>query len=90
MVEHVLHLVSAPVLLSGQDQTVQQVRCMTYVHIYNNNNAIHLSLPLNFISSNVLYIAICVPSCSNGGTCTSPGVCRCTSGWSGSRCDDRE
>ena len=34
--------------------------------------------------------AICTPECENGGTCTSPGVCTCASGWSGSRCTDRK
>ena len=34
--------------------------------------------------------AICTPVCDNGGTCTSPGVCTCATGWSGSRCKDRE
>ena len=34
--------------------------------------------------------AVCTPACMNSGTCTSPGVCTCTSDWSGIRCGDRE
>ena len=39
---------------------------------------------------NAFYTAVCIPACKNGGTCTSPGVCSCTSDWSGSRCTDRK
>ena len=31
--------------------------------------------------------AICDPVCANGGNCTSPGVCTCTSGWDGPSCE---
>ncbi|XP_028397955.1 uncharacterized protein LOC114521651 [Dendronephthya gigantea] len=31
-------------------------------------------------------IPICSGGCKNGGTCISPSNCRCTSGWTGSRC----
>lgn len=34
------------------------------------------------------YIAVCTPSCMNGGTCTSPGICSCAEGWSGVRCQE--
>ncbi|XP_062504463.1 multiple epidermal growth factor-like domains protein 10 [Corticium candelabrum] len=30
--------------------------------------------------------AVCMQGCHNGGTCTEPGVCECTSGWTGSNC----
>ena len=29
---------------------------------------------------------ICSPSCKNGGTCSSPDVCSCQTGWTGIRC----
>ena len=32
------------------------------------------------------FIAICRQRCYNGGTCTSPGVCRCADGWGGNNC----
>ncbi|VDI62920.1 Hypothetical predicted protein [Mytilus galloprovincialis] len=32
-------------------------------------------------------MAICRPSCGNGGQCTSPGVCSCTGGFTGYRCN---
>lgn len=31
-------------------------------------------------------IAICNPSCRNGGVCSAPGHCSCRSGWDGSTC----
>jgi len=34
----------------------------------------------------VNYLAVCTPACQHGGTCSSPGVCSCASGWSGTRC----
>ena len=33
------------------------------------------------------YTAICDPVCANGGNCTSPGVCNCTSDWDGPSCE---
>ena len=38
---------------------------------------------------NTMYIyttAECVPDCQNGGVCTEPDVCNCSSGWHGDRC----
>ena len=32
-------------------------------------------------------IAICTGGCLNGGTCSSPGVCTCAPGWTGSNCE---
>ena len=29
---------------------------------------------------------MCTPECQNSGSCTSPGVCACAAGWTGSRC----
>ncbi|KAK4323886.1 hypothetical protein Pmani_005440 [Petrolisthes manimaculis] len=31
-------------------------------------------------------VPVCDPPCSNGGTCTSPGVCTCPEGYSGLWC----
>ncbi|CAF1421964.1 unnamed protein product [Adineta steineri] len=31
--------------------------------------------------------AICFPQCSNGGKCTGPNSCTCTSSWTGPRCE---
>ena len=30
--------------------------------------------------------AECVLDCQNGGVCTEPDVCNCSSGWHGDRC----
>ena len=32
----------------------------------------------------------CDCPCQNGGTCSSPGNCACTSGWTGRCCETRE
>ena len=34
--------------------------------------------------------AVCSPSCSNGGTCVSPNVCRCSNGHTGPLCTIRK
>ena len=31
-------------------------------------------------------LAGCTPPCANGGSCISPGICSCTTGWTGERC----
>ena len=33
-----------------------------------------------------VYTAVCNPLCENGGECTAPGVCSCTSEWTGEYC----
>ena len=42
------------------------------------------------VTRNVLIAAVCSPTCKNSGTCTSPGRCHCSSGWTGSRCTTRK
>lgn len=32
-------------------------------------------------------LAICKNACRNGGTCSSPDVCQCATGWTGSLCE---
>ena len=32
------------------------------------------------------YIAVCPDGCFNGGVCTAPGTCTCSSGWTGNDC----
>ncbi|CAF3538510.1 unnamed protein product, partial [Adineta steineri] len=36
---------------------------------------------------NVHLLAICFPKCLNGGKCTGPNSCTCTSLWTGPRCE---
>ena len=33
-------------------------------------------------------VAICNPPCENGGKCTQPGICNCTSGFEGLLCQN--
>ena len=32
------------------------------------------------------YKAVCPDGCFNGGVCTAPGTCTCSSGWNGNDC----
>jgi len=32
--------------------------------------------------------AVCNPQCVNNGTCISPGLCHCTTGWPGDHCTE--
>ena len=34
----------------------------------------------------IIITAVCDPPCLNGGICTSPNTCQCSSGWSGNAC----
>ena len=38
----------------------------------------------------ILHTAQCTGGCQNGGTCTSPDVCTCAPGWTGSDCGTGE
>ncbi len=39
----------------------------------------------------IFHLAICNPSCLNGGTCIAPNTCQCiTIAWSGNYCQTRE
>ena len=40
--------------------------------------------------THLCFAAICTPDCQNGGTCSSPGQCTCTSEWQGNRCQIRK
>jgi hypothetical protein len=37
-----------------------------------------------------MFIAVCQPACLNGGSCTAPGVCTCTSSYTGPLCNRRK
>jgi hypothetical protein len=50
-----------------------------------------LLLPLEFHLNCIFHLAVCSPSCLNGGTCTAPNTCQCIAGiWSGNICQTRE
>ena len=37
-----------------------------------------------------IFLAVCSPVCSNGGTCNTGNTCTCTSSWTSSRCTTRK
>ncbi|CAF3980827.1 unnamed protein product [Adineta steineri] len=41
----------------------------------------------DWIDDDAVCNAICFPQCSNGGKCTGPNSCTCTSSWTGPRCE---
>ena len=43
-------------------------------------------MPAYFTIFSLCTIAVCEPPCQNGGSCVSPGVCMCLSGWGGQHC----
>jgi len=51
-------------------------------------------LLIGFLKFRVLYLffcsAVCTSPCQNGGTCSSPNTCTCTSQWTGFTCTIRE
>ena len=34
----------------------------------------------------MIYIAVCSSGCYNGGFCSAPNTCSCTTGWAGPTC----
>ena len=36
----------------------------------------------------ILFLAVCELLCLNGGICSSPGICTCLAGWTGSACNE--
>lgn len=48
-------------------------------------------MPLNLVFELRCFpLAVCPSGCFNGGWCSSPGVCTCTSQWTGSTCTTRK
>ena len=75
-VEHAVLLTLAPVHHHGQEQLVP------YVSLFRSNKTAFLS---SLFSS-----AVCASACQNGGSCTAPNTCTCTSQWTGSTCATRK
>ena len=91
-------------LLTGVHMSLHHLAIMTQpsgIPILSPIHFIMLAIPifplfkfvdLLVLSMNVCvqyFIAMCSPSCQNGGTCSSPNSCSCRSGWSGSSCSQR-
>lgn len=72
--EHAQVLILVAVLLAGMEH---------HVHIVNR-----VTLLINEIK--LCCIAICSVACVNGTVCSSPNICACPGGWSGSNCSTRK
>ena len=69
-----LHLTTVPVTGGGKGHFVMKVR----IHHAPNTQLINDYYPL----------AICNPSCLNGGQCDRPNHCKCTAEYTGTQCED--
>ena len=73
---------------------VVSVLVIVFVHVLQHGLELfvkYVGISANYMSTIYsLTVAICTPTCSNGGTCSSPGVCTCASGWNGTRCTIRK
>ena len=66
--------------LHGSDNVIH---CSTVPYIRACMTKVHLT-------DMFLLLTACSCACQNGGSCTSPGVCTCTIGWTGRCCETRE
>jgi len=69
-------------------QILVYVRVLTVVQhvLYVRSEIIFGKKKINLLMS----IAVCSPTCSNGGTCGSPNTCTCPSTYSGTTCTIRK
>ena len=54
------------------------------------SNSFNLAKKMDLRGSKIfhyMYTAVCSPRCLNGGNCTAPGVCTCTTEWMGDTCE---
>lgn len=80
MVGSVLHQTSAAALQVGVETSVKSVSATTWKKGHHSYYML--------CCQNLILAAVCNPPCENGGRCTSPGRCECTSNYRGSRCQD--
>ena len=78
---HAQMLGNVHAFLIGREITVNKVSLL-YIAV------IIFQLIVSQQFSTKLIIAVCTPSCANGGTCVTPGHCLCTSSWSGQYCQE--
>ena len=75
---------------------VVHVRVLACVHVHRRGlerAVLRVSAPIFF--SWLIFIvrwrlAVCTSACQNGGTCSAPNTCTCTSSWTGATCTTRE
>ena len=72
-------------------QMVELARVLERAHAHHNGRVRAVPRVSQIAGSCVamkryVVLAVCSPSCANGGTCTNPNVCSCVSGWSGATC----
>lgn len=57
-------------------------------------NYIYMNFPIQFeLQDNMLvlvFLALCIMQCLNGGRCTAPYQCTCPEGFTGTRCEKRK
>ena len=53
---------------------------------YIATNCIYVLVKIHIKTVFICYKAICRAGCFNGGNCTSPEMCTCTSQWTGNNC----
>ena len=73
MEEYVIHQECVIVLIIGVEATVLYVCTLL--------SALHTILIWI-----CFYTAVCPAGCFNGGNCSAPGICTCSSGWTGNEC----
>lgn len=61
--------------------TMKIKQCYSYMMCACVNNRFKLHLICLCVT------AVCSPECQHGGECVEPGICRCTSRWSGNSCE---
>lgn len=71
-----LHQMFAVASQSGKEIGVNKVYTHLYLDVYTCTKTKYFT------------IAVCHPSCQNGGQCVRPNQCDCTDEWEGHICDE--
>ena len=82
MVASALHQTSAAALQVGVETSVKSVSPTTW------KKTSYYIVNTCYIVEFLILAAVCNPPCENGGRCTSPGRCECTSNYRGPQCQD--
>lgn len=72
-------------------QVLARVRVLQVGLIHSVQHVCFRLIVLEFKTFCVLFcLAVCTSSCQNGGTCSAPNTCTCTSQWTGQTCTIRK